>query len=104
MQKALSLYIDNGMFARNTQHLKDLHFQQVEEMKNLLESVDLACPYQISREKLILALQPAQLTASLKHSSIPFELIETDRQVYLILAYGEELQGQLNKIGEYIEK
>ena len=104
MQKALSLYIDNGMFARNTQHLKDLHFQQVEEMKKLLESANLACPYQISREKLILELQPNQLTASLKHSSIPFELVETDKQVYLILAYGEELQGQLNKIGEYIEK
>ena len=104
MQKALSLYIDNGMFARNTQHLKDLHFQQVEEMKTLLESADLACPYQISREKLILALQPAQLTASLKHSSIPFELVETDNQVYLILAYGEKLEGQLNHIKEYMEK
>ena len=104
MQKALSLYIDNGMFARNTQHLKDLHFQQVDEMKNLLESADLACPYQISREKLILALQPAQLTASLKHSSIPLELVETDNQVYLILAYGEKLEGQLNHIKEYMEK
>ena len=104
MQKALSLYIDNGMFARNTQHLKNRHFQQAEEMRKLLESAKLNCPYQISREKLILELQPNQLTAYLKHSSIPFELVETDKQVYLILAYGEELQGQLNHLKKYMEK
>ncbi len=77
MQKALSLYIDNGMFARNTQHLRNLYAQQTEEMKSLVESVILSCPYQISREKLIIRLEPEQLTTSLKHSLIPFELIET---------------------------
>ena len=98
MQKALSLYIDNGMFARNTQHLKNLHSQQAQEMRRLIKSVHLACPYQISREKLILELRPEQLTASLKHSRIPFELIETGRHVYLVLRYEEDLNANLEKV------
>lgn len=103
MQKALSLYIDNGMFARNTQHLRNLYAQQTEEMKSLVESVNLSCPYQISREKLIIRLEPGQLTTSLKHSLIPFELIETGKYSYLIVNYDEKFEEYLKKIIAYIK-
>ncbi|HFU4501138.1 TPA: PLP-dependent aminotransferase family protein [Streptococcus suis] len=49
MQKALSIYIDNGMFARNTQHLHQVHQAQWMTMQNLLEPFSLDLPYRISK-------------------------------------------------------
>lgn len=103
MQKALSLYIDNGMFARNSQHLRSLHFQQESDMKTMAEAADLSVPYQTNRGKLILELQHQQMTASLKHSQIPFELVETNKRIYLILTYNDDSQVNLNKIAEFLK-
>ncbi|HEM5503940.1 PLP-dependent aminotransferase family protein [Streptococcus suis] len=49
MQKALSLYIDNGMFARNTQNLHQIHQTQQMTMQTHLESFSLDLPYRISK-------------------------------------------------------
>ncbi len=49
MQKALSLYIDNGMFARNTQNLHQIHQTQRMTMQTHLESFSLDLPYRISK-------------------------------------------------------
>lgn len=49
MQKALSLYIDSGMFARNTHHLHQIHHEQWSTMKELLGDLAPNIPYQISK-------------------------------------------------------
>lgn len=104
MQKALSLYIDNGMFARNTQNLRNLHLKQEMDMQKIVDEVQLQTAYRISKEKLILELTSNQLTAPLKHSKIPFELLETKKHDYLILTYGTDLESNLQKINDYLKQ
>lgn len=104
MQKALSLYIDNGMFVRNTQNLRSQHLQQVTEMEKIARKVGLTPPYQISREKFILELPQEQLTPALKHSQIAFELIEAEKFFYLIFTYDEQLERNLKRIMKFINK
>lgn len=98
MQKALSLYIDNGMFAHNTRHLQEANLKQQEAMEKAAQTLSLSAPYQISKGKIILQLTPRQLSASLKHSGLPIELIESEQWIFLTLFYDDQFQEHLKTV------
>ncbi|TFU18699.1 PLP-dependent aminotransferase family protein, partial [Rothia nasimurium] len=62
MQKALSLYIDNGMFARNTQHLHLIYHAQWNKIKDCLEKYALNIPYRISKGSVTFQLSKGILS------------------------------------------
>ncbi|HEL1604986.1 PLP-dependent aminotransferase family protein [Streptococcus suis] len=67
MQKALSLYIDNGMFARNTQHLHHIYHAQWNKIKDCLEKYALNIPYRISKGSVTFQLSKGILSPSVQH-------------------------------------
>lgn len=95
MQMALSLYIDNGMFARNTRQLQEKQGLLEEKAIGLLESYPLSLSYQMATDSLILQLEPRQVTASLKHGLTSVQLIEGQHFTYMILSYDENLETNL---------
>ncbi len=56
MQKALSIYIDNGMFAVNTEKLRQLHRQKRQQLKTSLTHHQLALEGRILTDSLVLKL------------------------------------------------
>lgn len=93
MQKALSLYIDNGMFARNRAHLRELVSQKEEAMQAVLE--DCPFPYRIANGSLTLQVPKDFRSSGL---ILPWTRIVGKSHDYLQLSYGEEFAEQLAKI------
>lgn len=56
MQKALSIYLDNGMFAVNTAKLKQRYQQKRQRLEQVLTKAELAVPYHLANDQLILQL------------------------------------------------
>lgn len=56
MQKALSLYIDNGMFARNTRHLVAMGQEEEGQMRELLAASHLDLPVRFTPHGMILEI------------------------------------------------
>ena len=100
MQMALSLYIDNGMFTRNTRLLQEKQSLVKEKIAGLLEQYPLAIPYQMASETLVLQLKPQQLTARFKHGLTSAQFIESKQYTYLILSYDEDLEHNLQWISQ----
>ena len=48
MQRALSVYLDNGMFQKNIKKLRDLFQQTMEKSRESIENAKISTPYQIS--------------------------------------------------------
>ncbi|EHJ51783.1 PLP-dependent aminotransferase family protein [Streptococcus macacae] len=63
MQKALSLYIDNGMFAKNKKYLRQIRQQKSLEFKKEVHLSRICIPYHLSQNILTLEL-PAKLRKS----------------------------------------
>lgn len=100
MQMALSLYIDNGMFTRNTRLLQEKQSLVKEKIAGLLEKYPVATPYQMASETLVLQLTPQQLTARFKHGLTSAQFIESKQYTYLILSYDEDLEHNLQWISQ----
>lgn len=100
MQMALSLYIDNGMFTRNTRLLQEKQTLVKEKIAGLLEKYPLAIPYQMASETLVLQLEPQRLTARFKHGLTSAQFIESKQYTYLILSYDEDLEHNLQWISQ----
>ncbi|HEM5123363.1 TPA: PLP-dependent aminotransferase family protein [Streptococcus suis] len=62
MQKALSLYIDNGMFARNTQNLHQVHHAQWLDIQTNMDETSLNIPYRISKGSVTFQLKKGQVS------------------------------------------
>lgn len=62
MQKALSLYIDNGMFARNTQNLHQVHHAQWLDIQTNMDETKLNIPYRISKGSVTFQLKKSQVS------------------------------------------
>ncbi len=98
MQKALSLYLDNGMFARNTRLLEELVLRHRQEMEAVLEKYPLLLPYKIGKDKLILQATSQQITAQLKHSKLPLDFIPTKNWTYILLPYDSNFEAHVKKL------
>lgn len=55
-KKALSIYIDNGMFAVNTEKLRQLHRQKRQQLKTSLTHHQLALEGRVLTDSLVLKL------------------------------------------------
>lgn len=57
MQKALSIYLDNGMFKKNIKKLKDLFQQNMAKSQETIEKAKVSIPYQISPRHITWSFQ-----------------------------------------------
>ncbi|MBY5035186.1 PLP-dependent aminotransferase family protein [Streptococcus gallolyticus] len=102
MQKALSLYIDNGMFSRNTRLLQESAHIRQQEMETVLSRNQVPFPYQLGHGQVTFQLATQELTASLKHSKLPLQIIESQYWTYLILPYNKNFSNNIRRLGEMI--
>ena len=77
MQKALSLYIDNGMFAKNKELLHQQQFIQKEQAASLLQQHSLSVPVWPVIGGVLLDLRQVPSVARLKHSGLPLHFFES---------------------------
>ena len=77
MQKALSLYIDNGMFAKNKELLHQQQFIQKEQASSLLQQHSLSVPVWPVIGGVLLDLRQVPSVARLKHSGLPLHFFES---------------------------
>lgn len=78
MQKALSLYIDNGMFAKNKDLLHQQQAVQTEQATSLLYQYSLPIPAWPVIGGVLLDLRQVPSVARLKHSGLPLHFFESD--------------------------
>lgn len=102
MQKALSLYIDNGMFAHNTRLLRESAHIRQEEMKTILSRNEIPIPYQLGHGQVIFQLAVQDLTAPIKHSQLPLQFIYSSDWVYLILPYNKNFAANVKTLTQII--
>lgn len=102
MQKALSLYIDNGMFARNSRHLFQQILDKRTQMEAALASCQLAYPYQLATDLLTIQLPHRTVTPQLKHSQLGIEIISCPSFSYLQLPYSQDFKEKLQQILTYL--
>ena len=76
MQKALSLYIDNGMFAKNKVLLHQQQSIQTEQATSLLYQHSLPIPAWPVIGGVLLDLRQVSSIARLKHSGLPLRFFE----------------------------
>ncbi|MBF0777404.1 PLP-dependent aminotransferase family protein [Streptococcus cuniculi] len=100
MQKALSLYVDNGMFARNTRHLHQLKQTHDADMKEMIADTHLTYPYHIAHEMLTIQLPKGRITARLKHGITDGQIIAGLAHDYLQLPYSKEFAQHLRQLLE----
>ena len=77
MQKALSLYIDNGMFAKNKGLLHQQQAIQTEQATSLLYQHSLPIPAWPVIGGVLLDLRQVSSIARLKHSGLPLRFFES---------------------------
>ncbi|WP_228063815.1 MULTISPECIES: PLP-dependent aminotransferase family protein [unclassified Streptococcus] len=104
MQKALSLYIDNGMFRRNTRHLHQQKEKQAAAMRKSLSHYQLPYPYHLSHEQLTIQLPKNKITAHLKHSIASGSIIPGLSYDYFQLPYSKSFENELQAISEIFKK
>lgn len=95
MQKALSLYIDNGMFARNTQHLHRVHLAQRMTMQTLLEPFSLDLPYRISKGSVTFQLRKGLFSPHLAKQMEGATFFQGEEHDFLQIQYGTDFDKQL---------
>ncbi|KXT78547.1 aminotransferase-like domain-containing protein [Streptococcus sp. DD13] len=92
MQKALSLYIDNGMFAKNTKLLKDRFHTDQEQTKRNMEKFLPLGSYQMTQQGILLPFLRQELTAEQKHHRSVSKVIEGQAYCYLLFSGFQEVQ------------
>ena len=95
MQKALSLYIDNGMFTRNTQQLREQSLNEEVQIQDLIKKYPLAYPYQVVRDQLIVQFPDNPRTARLEGRH---QLIRNGTFAYLLLRLHPHLEDTLKEL------
>ncbi|WP_019317681.1 PLP-dependent aminotransferase family protein [Streptococcus mutans] len=100
MQKALSLYIDNGMFAKNKKRLKQMYYQKTSELAKEFSTFTLKLPHHIFQDSLILQLPTKVNLALLKYrlnspNFLEKNYINTCPYHFIQLQAGEDWQNLL---------
>ena len=102
MQKALSLYIDNGMFHRNTQDLLARHEAEKERLQQILIANPLPYLYQIQGNQLVFQMEKSEINPALKHNSVGFEMIDGGTKTYLLTTTSVDLPKRLQDLSKLI--
>lgn len=107
MQKALSLYIDNLMFAKNRQLLLSMEEKQELSIKNALKQSPLPLPYHLSSRGILLDLRGQTKIPQLKHSYLPLNFFESSYlnpcpYDYAYLPYSTNFADHLKKVRQLL--
>lgn len=96
MQRALSVYLDNGMFQKNIKKLRDLFQQTMEKSQESIENAKISTPYQISPRHVTWQLPKEFSLEKFKaHKQIRFlesSFIRPTSETYLQIGHGQELE------------
>lgn len=103
MQKALSLYIDNGMFSRNTQHLHQIHHVQWNKTKEYLNQHSLSLPYRISKGSVTFQIEKGTVTPAIQQQIRMSQFFEGEKHDFLQLHYGEDLPERLDMLQQRLQ-
>ena len=76
MQKALSLYIDNGMYLTNKKRLLARKKEEEASLKTLMAQSPLLPHLTLTHDGILLELSQVQSLAALKHSGLPLDFFE----------------------------
>lgn len=99
MQRALSVYLDNGMFQKNIKKLRDLFQQTMEKSQESIENAKISTPYQISPRHITWQL-PKGLSLEKFKSKKQIRFLESSfisptSETYLQIGHGKELNSFL---------
>ncbi len=96
MQKALSIYLDNGMFKKNIKKLKDLFQQNMAKSQETIEKAKVFIPYQISPRHITWKLPKGVSLENFKaQKQIRFletSFIRPTSETYMQIGHGKELK------------
>lgn len=103
MQKALSLYIDNGMFSRNARHLQQIHHSQLADMKACLEKYSVNIPYCLSKKSVTFQLDKGSIIPAIQHQLAGMSYFSGREYDFLQMHYNTDFSSRLilllNKLG-----
>ena len=95
MQRALSVYLDNGMFQKNIKKLRDLFQQTMEKSRESIENAKISTPYQISPRhitwQLPKGLSLEKFKAEKQIRFLESSFISPTSETYLQIGHGKEL-------------
>ena len=95
MQKALSVYLENGMFQKNIKKLGDLFQQNMAKSQAIIEKSKVSIPYQISPRHITwqlpkgLSLEKFKAKKQIRFFGIL--LYQPTSETYLQIGHGKEL-------------
>lgn len=104
MQKALSLYIDNGMFARNTQHLHHIYHAQWNKIKDCLEKYALNILYRISKGSVTFQLSKGILSPSIQHMFGKCYYFSGQKADFLQIFFEQDFADKLEQFVRYLNE
>ncbi|MGQ7553699.1 aminotransferase-like domain-containing protein [Streptococcus suis] len=104
MQKALSLYIDNGMFTRNTQHLHHIYHTQWNKIKDCLEKYALNIPYRISKGSVTFQLSKGILSPSIQHMFGKCYYFSGQKADFLQIFFEQDFADKLKQFVRYLNE
>ena len=96
MQKALSVYLDNGMFQKNIKKLRDLFQETMAKSHETIEQAKVSIPYQISPRhitwKLPKGLSLENFKAQKQIRFLETSFIRPSSETYMQIGHGKELK------------
>ena len=96
MQKALSVYLDNGMFQKNIKKLRDLFQETMARSQETIERANVTLPYQISPRhitwQLPKGLSLEKFKAQTQMRFLESSFISPTSDTYLQIGHEEELK------------
>lgn len=104
MQQALALYIDNGLFARNTHALRENYLGNLKKMEKLSNQLDFPYTYQSQAEGVLLQLPHHYLSPRLKHAKLPLTWYQNEDWLFCRLAYDENITENLKALQTLLVK
>ena len=94
MQKALSLYLENGMFQKNLKHIKQLLKQREDSLVTFLNKYHPNLNYRLTPTHLIINCDKSILLPSSWPNPM-INLVVTDKTRYLTIAITQDIQKTL---------
>ena len=96
MQKALSVYLDNGMFQKNIKKLRDLFQETMAKSHETIEQAKVSIPYQISPRyitwKLPTGVSLENFKAQKQIRFLETSFIRPSSETYMQIGHGKELK------------
>ena len=106
MQKALSLYLDNGMFAKNLKYLQEVFRQQMKQAEKILQSFPAGCRYKLAPRSIAFELNTQKKNQQFLKDHRDFQCLDTcylnepDKH-YLKLIMNGQLKDNLQSLSQF---